>query len=302
MRERLIAVLGSLLVVSVMFLLGLKMIKIGLFENIETGTILAIPALFIAIGGLVSAFSAYNTSREHKNAILESNSISELIRSKNKLYKNLDGIITDKEKKELVDELSVRIKKEATNDIINEIKGSLVKDSKLIDIIKFFNESTVRMSRHIQKLNNLSILNLTFGIVISGFSIGILLLSIVDFSNSKNSIQDTVFYLVARMGVGVAVQLLALFFLNLYKKNIHEMKYIHNEITNIEAKKTAIMISHDFSEENKLAIVNNLLATERNFILDKGQTTVILEQNKIESSESKDLIGIIEVLLKKDKK
>lgn len=211
-------------------------------------------------------------------------------------------IITEEDKAEIVSSLRESIKKEATVEFLEDIRKAFISNENKKQVISFFNESIFRMNKHIQKLSSLSMINLTIGIIISGFAVAILYISIADLNLNDIPLKSITFYTFSRMGVGVAIQLLALFFLNLYKKNIHEMKYIHNEITNIESKKTAILYSYEFSEENKISITKDLLNTERNFVLDKNQTTMSLEQSKLDYKESKDFLGIINLLLKKDKK
>ncbi|EPG7690475.1 hypothetical protein LL050_004106, partial [Providencia rettgeri] len=56
--------------------------------------------------------------------------------------------------------------------------------------------------------------------------------------------------------------------------------------------------SLSFSEENKYLLVKELLDTERNFILSKNQTTMQLEQIKLDYKESKNLLEIINSLIK----
>lgn len=265
--------------------------------------IFIIPTLLAGVVGVIAISSHYKTRRFET---LEKIRELEERRFLN-MYSNFHGysdddIITDEDKAEIVAHLRESIKKEATVEFIDEIRKTFINNENKKQVISFFNDSIFRMNKHIQKLSSLSMINLTIGILVSGFAIAILYISIADLNINDTSLKNITFYTFSRMGVGIAIQLLALFFLNLYKKNIHEMKYIHNEITNIESKKTAILYSYEFSEENKISITKDLLNTERNFVLDKNQTTMSLEQAKIDYKESKDFLGIINLLLKKDKK
>ncbi|EEY5117076.1 hypothetical protein MHA19_003511 [Escherichia coli] len=45
-------------------------------------------------------------------------------------------------------------------------------------------------------------------------------------------------------------------------------------------------------------VIKNLMTTERNFILSKGQTTVALEKEKIKGLEDKNALSIIKELIK----
>ena len=264
-------------------------------EPLLSSNLIVIMPLFL--GGVVAFITILNND---KNDI---EIVNEPSKNENVSFKESSFAIPADERELLVKKLYKLVQEEATEQFIDYIKSVLANNDNRKQVIGFFNESTIRMNNHIKKLSNLSMINLTIGVIISGFSISILYLSIVDFSSGENmaNTMNASFYLFSRMGVGVAIQLLALFFLNLYKKNIHEMKYTQNEITNIESKKAAILYSYDFSEGNKFLIADELLKTERNFVLDKSQTTMHLEQSKIDSRESKDLFNVIELLLKKDK-
>lgn len=254
--------------------------------------VVLVPTIFGIVVGVIVISSHYRNTSEQIEL--------EQFTFKN-VKNNASKVITDVDREKIVSDLKSELKKESTKEFINEIKSTFVNNKNKQEVIDFFNESIFRMNKHIQKLSSLSMINLTIGILISGFAIAILYISVADLNLNEIPLQNITFYSFSRMGVGMAIQLLALFFLNLYKKNIYEMKYVHNEITNIESKKTAILYSYDFSEENKISIAKDLLNTERNFILDKNQTTVDIEQSKIESKESKDILSIIELVLKKDK-
>ncbi|EES6809225.1 hypothetical protein FTO31_001791, partial [Escherichia coli] len=85
----------------------------------------------------------------------------------------------------------------------------------------------------------------------------------------------------------------------LYKNGFDEVKYFQNELTNIEAKVLAIKFLKDVKNEDLMAeVIKNLMTTERNFILSKGQTTVALEKEKIKGLEDKNALSIIKELIK----
>ncbi len=290
--------------IAIAFLFIDKKILPALVDGLSKSSdfIFIIPTLLAGVVGVIAISSHYKSRRfETLEEIRELKEQHFLNTYSNYHRYSDDDIITDEDKAEIVTHLRESIKKEATVEFIDEIRKTFINNENKKQVISFFNESILRMNKHIQKLSSLSMINLTIGILVSGFAIAILYISIADLNVNDTPLKNITFYTFSRMGVGIAIQLLALFFLNLYKKNIHEMKYIHNEITNIESKKTAILYSYEFCEENKISITKDLLNTERNFVLDKNQTTMSLEQAKIDYKESKDFLGIINLLLKKDK-
>lgn len=89
--------------------------------------------------------------------------------------------------------------------------------------------------------------------------------------------------------------------------NLAETRYYHNEITNAEARFSAMTAVHISGMPELYGdVVRSLLTTERNGILSKGQTTVELARASIEFDRTKDLasslIGALSALAgKKDK-
>jgi hypothetical protein len=100
-----------------------------------------------------------------------------------------------------------------------------------------------------------------------------------------------------RLSLVVAIEFLAYFFLSLYRSNLAEIKYFQNEITNVEARMLALRVALGAkSEEMTRDVVAQLARTERNFVIEKGHTTVELERARLESEGSAALGKVIETL------
>lgn len=106
------------------------------------------------------------------------------------------------------------------------------------------------------------------------------------------------FTIVPRLSFVLFTELFALFFLKLYKGNLAELKYYQNEITNLEMKHLALRLAMASTKEDILKeVLRNIVATERNFVLQKEQTTVELERARLEKSSQTDILkSAIEVL------
>jgi hypothetical protein len=75
---------------------------------------------------------------------------------------------------------------------------------------------------------------------------------------------------------------------------LEEAKYFQNEITNVELKQVATNAGLDCGTEGQLQEVILLLAkTERNQILEKGQSTIGLEQMRLDG-----LVSPVDQLIK----
>lgn len=79
----------------------------------------------------------------------------------------------------------------------------------------------------------------------------------------------------------------AFFFLSTYRRNLAEIRYFHNELTNVEARVLAAELCGETSEgvATKLEILKSMGATERNFILRKGESTTDLAQKELDRKE-----------------
>ena len=89
-----------------------------------------------------------------------------------------------------------------------------------------------------------------------------------------------------RLALALFLQVFAYFFLKLYRTSLAEIKYFQNEITNIEAKHLALTTAIQSSNTEYLKeVIGGLLATERNHILSKDQTTVELEKARLDTDQ-----------------
>lgn len=173
---------------------------------------------------------------------------------------------------------------------------------------------TRRLRREITDLRLRSNVNLLIGMVITGGGLYLLwtTVSIIDSSellkqlasegNDSNYkfIKNIVLPIIPRVLLVVFIEVFAYFFLKLYKNGLSEIKYFQNELTNIESKLAAVEFSHLTKNQDALKIsIESLSKTERNFILDKGQTTVELERAKSESELTRNIIKTIPGLFKR---
>jgi hypothetical protein len=76
----------------------------------------------------------------------------------------------------------------------------------------------------------------------------------------------------ARLGLVLIIESVAFFFLKLYREDRSMIRYFRNEITNLELKTLALKSSITFAKPETLAkVLQMLAATERNFLLKKGE-------------------------------
>ena len=82
-------------------------------------------------------------------------------------------------------------------------------------------------------------------------------------------------YVALRVSLVIMIELFAYFFLRMYRYSIFEVKYFQNEISNIYMKGISVEIAF-LGTEQKLreTIINELVRTERNVVLKKGDVTL----------------------------
>lgn len=199
------------------------------------------------------------------------------------------------------------------NDLKSELKESLSVER----LTEASRDIIQRLRREISDLRLRSNINLLIGMSITAGGLYLLwtTVSMVDASdllkklasegNESNGkfLKNLVLPLAPRILLVVFVEIFAYFFLRLYKEGLSEIKYFQNELTNVESKLSAVQFSHLTGNQDALKVaIESLSKTERNFVLEKGQTTVELEQAESESELTRNIIRTIPDFLKKSNK
>ncbi|MBD9503370.1 hypothetical protein IB256_21460 [Pseudomonas sp. PDM17] len=114
-----------------------------------------------------------------------------------------------------------------------------------------------------------------------------------DGSNLNELLQPKILLgVTVKISIVIFIEIFAFYFLKLHKEIMENIKYYQNEITNIDLKMAGLNASESSDECMKIA-VEELIKTERNFIIKDKHTTIELEKRKHESTTTKDLIDTI---------
>lgn len=85
---------------------------------------------------------------------------------------------------------------------------------------------------------------------------------------------NEIYSMITRFTFIILLQIISFFFLKLYVSNNVGIKYFANEITNLESRYIAFMMSKELEGDNSIdAVIHELARTERNFILVRGERT-----------------------------
>lgn len=99
-----------------------------------------------------------------------------------------------------------------------------------------------------------------------------------------------IFISLPRISIILLIQIIAFFFLRLYRKNLAEIKYFNNEKINILSKIAAYQIAKDAKNDKAIeTIIQTLSNTERNSILKDGESTKVLQYLKMENENDYNL-------------
>jgi hypothetical protein len=169
---------------------------------------------------------------------------------------------------------------------------------------KIYVEMKSRIQGLLSDLRTREEINLGIGMIFS--IIGVIVLAGLVFYGGPVSNDKLAFaiWFIPRLSVGLFIQVFAYFFLTLDKGNLADIKYFNNEITNLESKELALELAVQSCSGNVAAsrqaiskIYTELLKTERNFVIRKGERTAHMSRDSEEISDLrgvvKDLVGIL---------
>lgn len=233
-------------------------------------------------------------------------------------YQSENGLTTE-EKQQIIDATISKTSVESIEGIFNKeaskMKTLLEKNLGYEQLKLSVEDIKKRLYREIADLRLRSNVNLLIGMSITAGGLYLLwtTVSMVDASqllkelasegtesNSK-FLKNLLLPLLPRIMLVIFVEIFAYFFLRLYKEGLSEIKYFQNELTNVESKLVALEFAYIRNNEVGISsVIDSLSKTERNFVLEKGQTTVELEKAKSESEMTKNILKAVPELFKKN--
>ncbi|UVM17538.1 hypothetical protein LOY42_04295 [Pseudomonas sp. B21-023] len=112
----------------------------------------------------------------------------------------------------------------------------------------------------------------------------------------------TAIHYIPKFSFIISIEILAYFFLRLHKSNLVEAKYYQNELTNLEIRYLSLDAAlHIERAETSHKVISSLSETERNHILEKGQTTLELKKIELEKNQFIEITKSLASLTPKSK-
>jgi hypothetical protein len=185
--------------------------------------------------------------------------------------------ITNNERSRVAEEGAESRAPEAPDEVLSDKERAEYENKLQLNRIRFaFTRNRRRMSEEIVRIQRNGFLNLSIGVLFSVVALGILGYPL--FMGGDAAAPDWIGFVerfVPRLSVGILVQFIGFFFLRLYVAGENEVHYIRNEITNLESKMIAYHIGAVRKDAVALRdIMKQLVRTERNFILKKGERSL----------------------------
>lgn len=213
--------------------------------------------------------------------------------------KGLGLIMTPAERQDIINNIHKKIFDESTDVFLKDLEKKV--EQNFIDEILSENiyRSISRLQGEKDSLFKRGNFNLVIGVLISGLG-GYMAYLFIQRLPTVGSTIELLSYSFPRISLFVLIALLVFFFLNLYKKSLDDIKYFQNEITNMEAKYLSIQLAKSIKNHKLLStVLEHLSKTERNFILENGQSTIELEKERINSNNTNSSLELIKDFLKK---
>ena len=239
-----------------------------------------------------------NISINAKDKVIDLETYENLtLKEKEELFKNT------KERDKFLKLIEEKINNEANEDFISKLKINVEKKLENIEndnnISKYYSKIITRLNEELIELRKRSDLSLIIGITTTLIGLGFLGYFSINFETTAKSLFEFFIEFLPRLSLVIFIQIFAYFFLKLYKFNLSEIKFIQNELTSIESKLLAIRIAIEHEDKEVIKyVVESLMKTERNFILEKGQTTIDIEKMKSDQSSSNETLGKIADIFK----
>lgn len=180
-----------------------------------------------------------------------------------------------------------KIKRLPYKDLVASLKDGLNKSIRFEQVPDFLSQIEENLREYKESNRRQLSTNLTFGVVGAGASIFVAGYLVVNSpaSGSDVTIEGLLRHYIPWVALVLVIQFMSIFFLRLYSKNIETEKFLRNELTNVLTKKNSVLIALYMNDSEALkSIIENFNNVERNRFIEKGQSTVELEEKRIDQA------------------
>jgi hypothetical protein len=211
-------------------------------------------------------------------------------------------VLSSSEKEELKQAVVERLHQHEMKAALLEVEEKIQREHQQATVVglkQLYDGLVISLEKEISNLGRRANLNLAMGTVVT--ALGLFILAYFVFFTTHSSLQenvDIIIYYGIRLTLVVFIEVFAYFFLRLYRYGLFETKYFQNEITTARFKIVALEVClNNGSKEMIDRLCMELVKTERNFILKKGETTLSLRRDELEQRNDITMTKLIEHLL-----
>jgi len=202
----------------------------------------------------------------------------------------IDKSVNETVKNYTLDKLIGDLKSKFTEDLENTAKLNLLNDDFKVIIDRFRYE--------IERLRRNATVNLFIGVPTTAGAIVVLVITLWE-DTKDYDIDSYLLHIIPRITLSIFIELFSFFFLKMYRRQFEEIKYYNNELTNIELKIMAVKTALTHNSDSRDRVIDNLVATERNFILKKDESTAEIKKFNIEMASSNKAIEALTGIFQK---
>ena len=172
------------------------------------------------------------------------------------------------------------------------VEPSKVVGACLNEIAAQQHRTSVRLIAAKESVARRSNINLYLGIVVTTAGVAALVYFLPAMRGNTNSTTaQFLFSFLPRVTLILVLEIFAYFFLNLYRSMAEDVKYYHNEISNVDARCLAAKLAVIKGNEASFThVVQSLATTERNVILHENDLTPDLKRRQLEQMPLTELL------------
>lgn len=163
--------------------------------------------------------------------------------------KNLDRI-------KILDTLKLNLKNQKKE--ITKIKNDIYE---LNESLKLKQRTIEWLNKYLLKLERKANFNLVYGLFFCITGIGFIFYSMMTYTPTVDeNLRNSLIYFIFRITLTILIEIFSYFFLKLYKKNLEDIKYFQNEVTNLESKYLAILYAFEANNgQVKAKVIEKLM-------------------------------------------
>jgi hypothetical protein len=190
-----------------------------------------------------------------------------------------------------------KIERELSENALKAIESKYARDlhknTRLVELKSTTGPTKERLSREIESLLRRNNINLAIGVSTTFLAVSLLAYMVLREPVELSSTTSLMSHYIPRLSLVIFVEVFAFFFLRLYRAGLEQIRYFQNELTNVEMKYVALEAAVLKESDALDPTLLQLAQTERNFVLQNGQTTVDLEKARVENQQATEALNAI---------